>query len=87
MTTSAALQNTPHILRSQPGDNEGEIPLLEEERRGFLLSPVPSVVITAVRALLIGILIFRNRSERDAAERGEEVYKENDTRGERVLTL
>lgn len=56
--------NTPGILRSQPSDNKGEIPLLEEERRGFLLSPVPSVVKTAVRALLIGILIFWNRSER-----------------------
>lgn len=52
--------NTPHILRSQPGDNESEILLLEEERRGFLLSPVPSVVIAAVRALLIGFLIFWN---------------------------
>ena len=50
--------NTPHILRSQRRDNEGEILLLEEQRGGFLLPPVPSVVITAVRALLIGLLIF-----------------------------
>lgn len=55
ITTSASPLNTPYILLSQPTNNEGGILLLEEERGGFLIFPVPSVAINAVRALLIGV--------------------------------
>lgn len=68
--------NTPHILCSQPGDNKREILLLEKQRGGFLPSPVPSVVITGVRALLIGLLIFSNE-QNGVSERVREVESEN----------